>query len=88
MSTILLCLRRPLHRKTSQKSLEKGFGGRTFPLHGVLNTVNMYGFSEEVILGDFLCKLSHAKLVHLSVKSEGFIRMKCEVYNYVITAGP
>lgn len=35
-----------------------------------------------------LCKLSHAKLVHLSVKSECFIRMKCEVYNYVITVGP
>ena len=34
MSTILLCLRRPLHRKTSQKSLEKGFGGRTFPQKG------------------------------------------------------
>ena len=34
MSAILLCLRRPLHRKTSQKSLEKGFGGRTFPQKG------------------------------------------------------
>ena len=53
MSTILLCLRRPLHRKTSQKSLEKGFGGRTFPLYSVLNAVNMYGISEEVIPGDF-----------------------------------
>ena len=35
------------------KSLWKGVWGRTFPLYGVLNAVNMYGFSEEVILGDF-----------------------------------
>ena len=27
--------------------------GGTFLLHGVLNAVNMYVFSEEVILGDF-----------------------------------
>ena len=27
--------------------------GETFPLYGVLNAVNMYGFSEEIILGDF-----------------------------------
>ena len=53
MYVVLLFSRRLVHRKTSQKSLEKGFGGRTFPLHGVLNAVNMYGISEEVILGDF-----------------------------------
>ena len=27
--------------------------GVTIVLYGVLNAVNMYGFSEEVILGDF-----------------------------------
>ena len=33
---MLFCIiiRHPLHRKTSQKSLERGFGGRTFPQKG------------------------------------------------------
>ena len=34
MYVVLLFSRRLVHRKTSQKSLEKGFGGRTFPQKG------------------------------------------------------
>ena len=54
--------------KTKIKSLERGYGGRTFPLYSVLNAINMYGLRGVYPRRFLLCKFGHTELIHLSVK--------------------
>ena len=78
----------PLAEKTKLEVFGKGSGEEPFLCIVFLTQLIMYYLRGGHPRRFLLCKLSHAKLVHLSVKPERFVRMKCKVNDYMITTGP